>query len=210
MGWPFSPIRYALPVLPLLLLFVFRGIHALENTIRRIWRRTEKLPLSVLVRALDYLIVCLNIAWLVSTVQPSNDWWVRGAFGQRLDYSWSGFLETFEWIRTYTQKGDVLASAYDPMYYLDAGRRATMPTYHKPETYFSPYRAATPDVGLVAEIKSEFRLHDVRYLITNPLDQSGEGKAVEKITAAPPASYPTCPQLAFASRDGRHRVYKIP
>ncbi len=113
-------------------------------------------------------------------------------------------------IRTHTKKGDVLATAYDPMYYLYTGRRAIMPNYHKPETYFYPYEGASPDVGSAEEIKREFRLHDVRYLITNPLDQSREGKAVEKITAAPPASYPTCPQLAFASRDGRHRVYKIP
>jgi hypothetical protein len=209
LGWPFSPFRYVLPIIPLLLLFVFRGIHALENTIRRIWRGAEKLPLSVLVRVPAYLIVCLNIAWLVSTVQPSNDRWVRGAFGQRLDYSWSGFLETFEWIRANTHKGDVLATAYDPMYYLYTGRRAIMPTYHKPETYFYPYAGADPDVGAVEEIKGEFRLHDVRYLITNPLDQLREGKAVEKVIAALLASYSTRPQLAFVSRDGRHRVYKI-
>ena len=200
LGWPFSPIRYVLPILPLLLLFVFRGIHALENTIRRIWRGTEKLPLSVLVRVPVYLMVCLNTAWLVSTVQPSNDRWVRGAFGQRLDYSWSGFLETFEWIRTHTHQGDVLATGYDPMYYLYTGRKAIMPTYHKPETYFYPYEGANPDVGSVEDIKREFRLHDVRYFITNPLDQFREGKAVEKVIAALLASYLTRLRLAFAMR----------
>jgi hypothetical protein len=143
-------------------------------------------------------------------VQPSNDRWVRGAYGQRLGYSWSGFLETFDWIRRNTPKEDVLATAYDPMYYLYTGRKAIMPTFHKPETYFYPYQAAKPNVGSVEEIKGEFRRLKVRYVVTNPLDQYGEGKAVETMLAGLLASYSTTPHLAFASRDGKHKVYEIP
>lgn len=210
LGWPFGPIRYALPLVPLLLLFVFRGIHTLEDTVRRSRLQPDKLPLGVLPRVPVYLMVCLNIAWLLSTVQPSNDRWVRGAYGQRLNYSWSGFLETFEWIRNNTRKGDLLATAYDPMYYLYTGRRAIIPAFHKPETYFYPYQAARPNVGSVEEIKGEFWRLKVRYVVTNPLDQYGEGKAVETVLAGLLASYPTMPHLAFTSRDGKHKVYEIP
>ena len=86
-----------------------------------------------------------------------------------------------------------------------------MGIYHKPETYFYPYKkGGNPDVGSVEEIKREFRRYDVRYLITNPLDQLRAGKAIEKVIVALLASYRMRPQLAFASRDGRHRVYRIP
>jgi hypothetical protein len=152
----------------------------------------------------------LNIAWLISTVQPSNDRWVRGAYGQRLDYSWSGFLETFNWIRNNTLKEDLLATAYDPMYYLYTGRKAIMPMFHKPETYFYPYEAAKPDVGSLEEIKNELRRLNVHYLVTNPLDQYREQEAVEMLLARLLASYPTTPRLVFASRDGKHNIYEIP
>jgi hypothetical protein len=155
-------------------------------------------------------VLCLNIAWLVSTLQPSNDRWVRGAYGQRLDYSWSGFLETFSWIRSHTLKEDLLATAYDPMYYLYTGRKAIMPMLHKPETYFYPYNAAKPDVGSVEEIKSEFRRLNVRYVVTNPLDQYRERKAVEILLPSLLASYSATPRLVFISRDGKHKIYEIP
>ncbi|MGE5306521.1 MAG: hypothetical protein ACM3TN_24700 [Alphaproteobacteria bacterium] len=210
LGWPFSPIRYALPLVPLLLLFVFRGIHTLQDTAGRILRGAEKWPLKLLPRVPVYFMLCLNMAWLVSTVQPSNDRWVRGAYGQRLDYSWEGFLETFDWIRSNTPKEAVLATAYDPMYNLYTGRKAIMPTFHKPETYFYPYQAARPDVGSVEAIKGEFRRLRVRYVVTNPLDQYREGKAVEKVLAGLLASYAPPSHLVFTSGDGKHKVYEIP
>jgi hypothetical protein len=210
LGWPFNPIRYALPIMPLLLLFVFEGIHTLQNACRRLWRGTGETAVTILVRIPIYLVLCLNIAWLVSTLQPSNDRWVRGAYGQRLDYSWSGFLETFSWIRSHTLKEDLLATAYDPMYYLYTGRKAIMPMLHKPETYFYPYNAAKPDVGSVEEIKSEFRRLNVRYVVTNPLDQYRERKAVETVLPSVLASYSATPRLVFTSRDGKHKIYEIP
>jgi hypothetical protein len=209
-GWPFNPIRYALAIVPLLLFFVFVGIRTLENISRRIWCGAARWPVSVLMRVPIYFVLCLNIAWLVSTLEPSNDRWVRGAYGQRLSYSWSGFQETFEWIRSNIPKENLLATAYDPMYYLYTGRKAIIPTFHKPETYFYPYQAARPNVGSVEEIKDEFRRLDVRYVVTNPLDQYGERKAVETALAGLLASYSTMPNLLFISRDGKHKVYEIP
>ena len=84
-----------------------------------------------------------------------------------------------------------------------------MPSYHKPETYFYSYKGSSPDVGAVEEIKRESKCHDVLYLITDSLDRFREGKADEKVIIALVASYLTRPRRAFASRDGRHRVYQI-
>ncbi len=103
LGRSFSPIRDVSPIVPLFLLFVFRGIYVLEDAGRRIWCGTEKLPLGFLARVPVYLIVGLNTAWLASTVQPSNDHWARGPYGQRIYYSWAGFLKTSEWVRQYVE-----------------------------------------------------------------------------------------------------------
>ena len=210
LGWPFHPVRYALPLVPLLLLYVFRGTHRLEGTALGMWSRAEKFPLALLLRLPIHLVLCLNVAWLVSTVLPSHDQWVRGAYGQRLGYSWSGFLETFDWIRSNTPKEAILATTYDPMYTLYTGRKAIMPTFHRPETYFYPYGAAHPDVGSVEEIKGEFRRLRVRYVVTNPLDQFREGNAVDTVLARLLASYSPPSHLVFTSSDGKHKVYEIP
>jgi hypothetical protein len=58
--------------------------------------------------------------------------------GARLPTSWQGFSETFQWIRSHTDDKVVLATVYDPMYYLYTGRRAIRPGFHKPQTYFYP------------------------------------------------------------------------
>lgn len=210
LGWPFHPMRYTLPVIPLLLLFVFRGIHTLEQGGRYLGRGIGPQCLSILLRTPVYLVICLTAAWLASTLQPAHDRWVRGAYGQRLHYAWSGFVETFAWIRNHTRKEDLLATAYDPMYFLYTGRRAILPMLHKPETYFYPYGRAIPDVGSVEEIKTEFRRLKVRYLVTNPLDQYAEAKALETLIPRLLASYPVQPRLVFTSHDQKHKIYEIP
>jgi hypothetical protein len=96
------------------------------------------------------------------------------------------------------------------MYYLYTGRKAVMPMFHKPETYFYPYGAAKPDVGSVGEIKAEFQRLNVRYVVTNPLDQYAEAKAVEALVPRLLAAYSTTPRLVFTSRDGKHQIYEIP
>jgi hypothetical protein len=70
----------------------------------------------------------------------------RAWFGLRLPVSWGGFSETFEWIRSHTDDKAVLATFYDPMYYLYTGRRAIRPGFHKPQTYFYPYGQAVADI----------------------------------------------------------------
>lgn len=100
----------------------------------------------------------------------------RGLYGNRVPYSWAGFEETFAWIREHAPGNTVLATACDPMYYLNTGRRAIRPALHRPATYFYPYGNAQADVGTVDEIKPQPVKLRVKYLIIDPLQGYAEAK----------------------------------
>ena len=53
-----------------------------------------------------------------------------------------GFSDTFEWIRNNTDESTVLATLYDPMYYLYTRRRRSNPVYISQEHTF--IRMITP------------------------------------------------------------------
>ena len=121
-----------------------------------------------------------------------------------------GFGETFSWIKQNTRSDDVLATAYDPMYYLYTGRKAVRPWIHHPETYFYPYRAATPDLGAVEEIRDSLNKLGVRFIVVNPLEGYSERVAAAELFANLLRSYECPPELVFESSDGLHRVYALP
>ena len=130
------------------------------------------------------------------------------AFVHRTDGS--GFGETFSWIKQNTRSDDVLATAYDPMYYLYTGRKAVRPWIHHPETYFYPYRAATPDLGAVEEIRDSLNKLGVRFIVVNPLEGYSERVAAAELFANLLRSYDVKPELVFESSDGLHRIYALP
>ncbi len=78
----------------------------------------------------------------------------------------------------------MLATVYDPVYYLYTGRQAI-----RPATYFYPYGNASADAGSVDEIKTQLAKLGVKYLIVDPLDATAK--------------------MVFASADGKHKIYAV-
>jgi hypothetical protein len=77
-----------------------------------------------------------------------------------------------------TQPGALLASAYDPMYYLYTGRQAIPPALHRPATYFYPM--VTLILGSVDEIKTQLVKLRVKCLVVDRSRRLVEGKATFK------------------------------
>lgn len=208
--WPFHPIRYSAPLVPILLLFLFRGIKGAQAGVAR-------LPLVAPMRtALSWLLalpiavaLMLNGVWLSSFLFYTDDRTTRGLYGRHLPYVWSGFEETFAWVRENTSPDSILATAYDPMYFLYTGRKAIRPTLHRPASYFYPYGKAKPDVGTAGEIKPQLVNLGVRYLIIDPLDGFAEGEATLRLFDEITAAYGQKARMVFASSDGKHRVYAL-
>ena len=208
--WPFHPGRYVAPLVPLLVLFLFRGMAAAEH-----WITTSgsdylfKELLAKLPWAPIALILLLNGVWLSSYLLIRDEQTTRGGYGSRAPYGWAGFEESFAWIRQNTALDARLGTAYDPMYFLYTGRQAVRPALHRSATYFYPYGQAKPDVGSVNEIKPELEKMRIDYLIIDPLDGYAEGKATIKLFDEIVAAYGDRAQLVFTSSDGKHRIYAL-
>jgi hypothetical protein len=155
------------------------------------------------------LILLLNGVWLSSYLLNQDEQTTRGVYGHHLPYGWSGFEESFAWIRQSTAPNARLGTAYDPMYFLYTGRKAIRPALHRSATYFYPYGRAKPDVGSVDDIKTELQTMRIDYLIVDPLDGYAEGKATIKLLDELVASYGDKAKLAFSSADGKHRIYAL-
>ena len=210
LAWPFHPSRYVAPLTPLLMLFLFRGMAGAEQ-----WIKTSgsdylfKEVLAKLAWTPAALILLLNGVWLSSYLLIRDEQTTRGGYGSRAPYAWSGFEESFAWIRQNTVSAARLGTAYDPMYFLYTGRHAIRPALHRSATYFYPYGQAKPDVGSVNEIKPELEEMRIDYLIIDPLDSYAEGKATLKLFDEIVASYGDKAQRVFTSSDGKHRIFAL-
>ena len=137
--WPFHPGRYVAPLVPLLVLFLFRGMAAAERWLESLGEDYLFKPLvTKLAWTPAVLLLLLNSVWLSSYLLIRDEQTTRGGYGSRVPYAWSGFEESFTWIRENSAPDARLATAYDPMYFLYTGRQAIRPALHRSATYFYP------------------------------------------------------------------------
>ncbi len=205
--WPFQSSRYCLPLVPAMVWFLFRGIECAVNWLSR--RPSVNAALAKLFWFPVALVLFLNLFWLSSFVLSKHPESTRGLYGRRLPYTWGGFEETFAWIRTNTRPDALLATAYDPMYFLYTGRKAIRPALHRPATYFYPYGAAQPDVGTAEEVKPQLVKLGTKYLIVDPMDGYAEGQTTLRLINDLVKSYGEHAQLVFTSADGLHKVFRL-
>jgi hypothetical protein len=208
--WPFHPGRYIAPLLPLLILFFFRGMAAAERWIESAAGKVRLNPLvAKFAWAPAALVLLLNGVWLSSYLLIKDVQTTRGLYGSRLPYGWNGFEESFSWIRHNTAADARLGTAYDPMYFLYTGRQSIRPVLHRAASYFYPYGQAKPDVGSVDDIKTHLQTLRIDYLIIDPLDGYAEGEATIKLLDNLVASYGDQAKIVFTSADGKHRIYAL-
>jgi hypothetical protein len=206
---PFPPERYLVPLIPVMFLFLFRGVqvaqfHLSNLMMSEAWKKI----LCHSVRVIFALVVVLQVGWIFHYCLNADVATTRVWFGKRLPASWQGFSETFEWIRNNTDESTVLATVRDPMFYLYTGRRAVQPTIHKLATYLSRYGRTVLDMGSPDEIKAELKLLGVEFLITHVLNSEEEQDA--KWWTDLIRSYNSGLKLVFVSSDSKHRIYALP
>jgi len=212
--WPWQPARYLLPLAPLMPFGLVVGT-------RELWRLADRLfaatPARMAGRAFVSLpaaaIVVLSLGWSVAFVEAGRGDEVRLWWAEDSGYAWSGFEETFDWLRANTGPDELLASGLDPVYYLYTGRRAVRPWFHQPWTYFYPAGRATPDLGAPDAVREALEQLDVRWLVTDPLVGFTEGSVndlFERLLLSYSTEYGADPVLRFVSSDSLHRVYELP
>ncbi|MEP7306004.1 MAG: hypothetical protein ABJA98_10850 [Acidobacteriota bacterium] len=206
---PFVPGRYVVPLVPIVLLALFAGAFEAHARLAN-WAgspRNDKV-IAGLVGVPIALLMALNLVWFRSYNRSSSDDHVRG-FGRHFAYGWSGFTETFEWVRNHTAENELLATPYDPMYYLYTGRKGVRPWFHNPESYFYPIESAVPNLGDPARIRDALNDLGVRYLIIDPLEGYAESVAAPQLFERLLSTYSATPRLVFTSRDSAHKIYDL-
>ena len=203
---PWTPNRYLLPLVPLFILAVVAGaIHlwAVVRPSRGALRRPGSVPALIVLGALLFS----NGLWLRYRLRPETT--VREWAGSDLGYRWSGFEDTFEWIRRNTPPDARLGSLFDTMYFLYTGRQGVRPWFHRSDTYFYPYGAARPFVGKPGDVARELRALGVDYLVLDPPTGFFEGPAAMALLQELVALSDVNARLVFRSPDGLHRVYRL-
>jgi hypothetical protein len=207
---PFPPERYLIPLVPGIYFFLLRGVQVAEVHLNNLMTsETRKNILCHLVRVTFAFVVVLQAGWIFNYFLNKDVATTRAWFGSRLPASWQGFSETFEWIRNNTDQSTILATGFDPMYYLYTGRRAIQPSLVKPRTYFYPYGQAVPDAGSPEEIRAELKSLGAGFLVIHPLS-GHEEDAYSKLWTELVRSYRPRPELVFISSDSKHRIYALP
>lgn len=207
--YPFLPGRYLLPLVAPVMLCLFHGMSVLENGLAArmsgrnagVARAAAHSPVALLV------VACLT--WSAAYARPSTGTSTRVWFGGRTGYGWSGFEETFAWVRDHTASTDIVATAYDPMYFLYTGRVAVRPWFHQPWTYFYPRHNPSPDIGHAEEVQRALDQLGVTVLIVDPLDGFAERGAADTLFKDLLALYGGRVMHVFSSSDGQHHVFRL-
>lgn len=207
--YPFMPTRYLLPIAPLVILAIFNGASLLYDMITRALVRIPRFLVLVAVSVPIAALVLTTLGWSRWNYGQAHASTVRLWTGLPTRDEWSGFQETIDWIRGNTNTHDVLASAYDPMYYLYTGRQGVRPWMHHPETYFYPRHNRHPFVGEASDIRQAMDKLAVSYLVVDPLEGFAEGPAVSNLFGTLLEQYGARATLAFETSDKRHRVYRL-
>jgi hypothetical protein len=204
LGWPWHPDRFFLPLVPIALLLIFCGIAESHRHLQPLWVRATGLR-KALVLVPIAIVSLVHLGWFSGYVFGRIP-----APAQRLEVHWPGFVETFAWLREQTTSDAVLASGFDPMYYLYTGRRGVRPWLYRPETYFYPYGRANPQLGEPEEIRRELQRLGVTHLIVDPLETYAEQTAASELFSRLIIVDGNVLKPAFQSSNGLHKVYALP
>lgn len=87
----------------------------------------------------------------------------------RHDWTWAGFQETIQWIQQNVPASEIVASQFDPLYYLYTGRQGIRFWFHNQRSYFYPdVTSSTPFVGDAPTVVPMLKQMNVRWLIREP------------------------------------------
>lgn len=201
---PFAPSRYLLPLAPIMVLALVAGTAAAWSVFAQSGRLRARSSRAVL--ALLLLMIVGNLTWLQYRYRPGDQ--VRDWAGRDLGYRWSGFEETFTWLKQNTPQDALLGSVFDSVYYLYTGREGIRPWIQRPETYFYPYGQAVPSVGDAHTIAKELELLGIDYLVIDPSGYPESDAAIalmKQVIALPDVNG----RRVFTSSDGQHEIYQL-
>ena len=201
---PFAPSRYLIPLAPIMVLTLAAGTATVWSVLAQSGRMRALGSRAVF--AVLLLMVIGNLMWVQYRYRPGD--LVRDWTGRDLGYRWSGFEETFTWLKENTPRDALLGSVFDSTYYLYTGREGIRPWIQQPETYFYPYGEAVPSVGDPHTVAKELEVLGIDYLVIDPSGYPEADAAIalmKQIIALPDVNG----RRVFVSSDGRHEIFQL-
>ena len=199
LGHPYPVDRYLVPFVPM-------AIVGLTVALARIARGPD-VARHTAAWVAAFVLVATQVTWMSRYANLSSGA-VHGAFGRPLNFDWAGFEEALTWIRTSTRPADIIASFRDAIVYSYTGRRGVRAWIHLPETWSEAHGRNLTPAEAAAIVKTEYRRLGVSYVLVGPPLEDVEGRFGEAVLEALGTGTHELP-LQFASRDGRHRVYRV-
>jgi hypothetical protein len=203
MLWPWPPSRFIIPVLPLLLAFMFGEIVKMSSKISIL--SIQKYLYLLFVGIIGFLLV-FNVNYVNNTVKTSHAMGYPYPSVLKEPISWSSYEGIFTWINNHAQGDDILASGLDTMLYLYTDRRSFRPFTMNPMALFysSGSRPMTMEklIGILTR-------YQPKYLIQTPMPLFGEEKPFAELLCETIIKYPGWLKVVYVGEDKRFLIYEL-
>lgn len=201
--WLWRPIRYAVPILPVLFFMLAEGLRS-----RRDLDAQQALRRRIIARV--FIAACVVSAGLstagitATTIQtgtptPTN-------YLHSVD--WGQVMELCSWIRTNTPQQSVVSADLDPLFYLYTGRKAIR--MFKSDPYSLIYEPESPQpLGSLDDFRTHIVRNKIAYLVMTPSDGSREGFCLHELVGLLLAKFPQAIRAVKRLDDSRYAIYAI-
>jgi len=201
LSWAWPPVRFVAPLLPVLLLYAYRGAKAVCALLRLQARETTAAMASFAVLFL------LQGGWSLGqtalTARQTGEVRMPGVPQDE----WRETVRMFDWIERNSSPDAVLIGNLDPVLYLYTGRKSVRGFVQNPYLlHYSADERALP-LGPAGELLDTIRWYGANYLVCAPTASFREGPYLARLTADLLREHPDLFRLAYRSADSRYRIY---
>jgi hypothetical protein len=199
--WPWSPLRFLIPILPFLLAYLLFGL----------WKLANKMPLSFYARGLALfalvVVLAINLMLFVRINNQNHDKHYPFWYQNKELASWASYAEVFTWLKQNTRPTDVIASGLDSMIFLYTGRQAFRPFQGRPTSLF--YGQQAPALGTWEEVSGLMERYQARYFVQLPMPGFAEEKPLDAVIKELQKRRPGWLQPVYVGPDNRFTIFAI-
>jgi hypothetical protein len=191
-AWAWPPLRFVVPVVPLLLWFAFLGAG-----------RSRRLGCAVAL-----VLLAVGLFQFSATVKQAREKGIASPFRETTTWGETAYLLT--WLSKETPTDAVISGNLDPMYYLFTGRKAVRAFATDPlSVYYNVRRQSENPLGTVDDFRNRLVAVKADYLVVTPAAVFAEVPHLSELISG--LSQMCAGSLAPVARnaDSTHVIYKI-
>jgi hypothetical protein len=198
--WPWQPIRFMVPIMPFLLAYFVQAVNWLVRRCSGKVLSRYLLPLGL------SLVLGANLVLLYQHGQMSRKYGYPYIRLVPQPASWASYKGIFQWLRTHSQRDDLVASAVDPMMFLYAERRAIRPFKIGPAVL--GYGEDLESYGSAEDLAQVLRGYKVSFLVKVPVFAFNQER-LDGLFVELQQKYPGWLTRVYADKDERFAVFAL-